>query len=271
MNVAKWIGRAGRIPPAIKSEPRSLRHMSSQIPPRATNEAVTRIINAGPTSHPKSESTRHILNCLVHNSRGVLSHISGILAGRGFNIDSLIVAKTNVPDLSRVNLVVRGDARAVEQARRLLEDLVPVYAVLEYTHSKVVERELLLVKMSTTTLDTKDRYQTDDEYLPSDGESNAQSGLVSAHLKRQAITDLARLFGARVVDVTMDKMILELSAKSSRVDAFLKVLEPYGILEAARSGIMAMPRSPVDGLHEKSTEAADDDSDTVDATMLPPG
>ena len=79
----------------------------------------------------------------------MLSNVSGILAGRGFNIDSLVVAKTDIPELSRVTVVLNGDKSSVEQARKQVEDLVPVWAVLDYTHERVLERELLLVKVST--------------------------------------------------------------------------------------------------------------------------
>jgi acetolactate synthase I/III small subunit len=84
----------------------------------------------------------------VQNEPGVLSRISGILAARGFNIDSLVVCNTEVEDLSRMNIVLRGQDAVVEQARRQLEDLVPVWVVLDYTESKIVERELLLAKVS---------------------------------------------------------------------------------------------------------------------------
>jgi len=84
----------------------------------------------------------------VQNEPGVLSRISGILAARGFNIDSLVVCNTEVGDLSRMNIVLRGQDGVVEQARRQLEDLVPVWVVLDYSHSKIVERELLLAKVS---------------------------------------------------------------------------------------------------------------------------
>lgn len=84
----------------------------------------------------------------MQNEPGVLSRISGILAARGFNIDSLVVCNTEVEDLSRMNIVLRGQDAVVEQARRQLEDLVPVWVVLDYTDSKIVERELLLAKVS---------------------------------------------------------------------------------------------------------------------------
>lgn len=91
---------------------------------------------------------KHVLNCLVQNEPGVLSRISGILAARGFNIDSLVVCNTEVDDLSRMTIVLQGLDGVVEQARRQLEDLVPVWAVLDYTDAALVQRELLLAKVS---------------------------------------------------------------------------------------------------------------------------
>ena len=91
---------------------------------------------------------RHVLNCLVQNEPGVLSRVSGILAARGFNIDSLVVCNTEVEDLSRMTIVLAGQDGVVEQARRQLEDLVPVWAVLDYTSAPLVQRELLLAKVS---------------------------------------------------------------------------------------------------------------------------
>jgi len=92
-----------------------------------------------------------------------------------------------------------------------------------------------------------------------------------AHLR--ALTELTRLFGGRVVDVSSDCVILELSAKPSRVEAFVKLVKPFGILEAARSGMMAMPRSPLLDHYEPHQEHAYENADDgrVDATMLPPG
>ena len=98
-----------------------------------------------PSSAP---AKKHILNCLVQNEPGVLSRVSGILAARGFNIDSLVVCNTEVEDLSRMTIVLQGQDGVVEQARRQLEDLVPVWAVLDYTSAALVQRELLLAKVS---------------------------------------------------------------------------------------------------------------------------
>ena len=109
--------------------------------------AVSSILYETP-SPSQAPPKKHILNCLVQNEPGVLSRISGILAARGFNIDSLVVCSTEVSNLSRMTIVLQGLDGVVEQARRQLEDLVPVWAVLDYTSAALVQRELLLAKIS---------------------------------------------------------------------------------------------------------------------------
>lgn len=109
--------------------------------------AVSSILYETPTVS-KAPPKKHILNCLVQNEPGVLSRVSGILAARGFNIDSLVVCNTEIADLSRMTIVLQGLDGVVEQARRQLEDLVPVWAVLDYTSAALVQRELLLAKVS---------------------------------------------------------------------------------------------------------------------------
>ena len=119
----------------------------AESPTWTAQAAVSNILYETPlpsTAPPK----RHILNCLVANEPGVLSRISGILAARGFNIDSLVVCSTEVDDLSRMTIVLRGHDAVIEQARRQLEDLVPVWAVLDYTNTALVQRELLLAKVN---------------------------------------------------------------------------------------------------------------------------
>ena len=156
--------------------------------PPTAEEAVSNILyNAPPSS--RAPITRHILNCLVNNEPGVLSRISGALAGRGFNIDSLVVARTDVPDLSRMTIVLNGQATVVEQARRQLEDLVPVWAVLDYTHSRIVERELLIVKVSTVP----HQDVVDDEELSHDVRIlvDEDEAVLTRHLIRSSIHQIA--------------------------------------------------------------------------------
>ncbi|KAF9205170.1 hypothetical protein BGZ49_004389 [Haplosporangium sp. Z 27] len=231
---------------------------------------------------PKSSLGRakqpHIFNCLVQNEPGVLSRVSGILAGRGFNIDSLVVAKTEVRDLSRMTVVLKGEKSTVEQARRQLEDLVPVWAVLDYTDSKLIQRELLLIKVSIlgpehVRAQMKSRSpnwqllqeETEVELSPSDA-------LRQTHAHLKSLTELTKLFQGRVVDVASDCAVIELSAKPDRINSFLKLVKPFGILEAARSGMMAMPRSAIyDEYEDGENDSQKDDVPTVDASLLPPG
>ncbi|KAH9002495.1 hypothetical protein EDB83DRAFT_2533671 [Lactarius deliciosus] len=99
-----------------------------------------------PTSRPRPWTCRG--HAIEKNEPGVLSRVSGILAGRGFNIDSLVVCRTEIRDLSRMCIVISGQDGVVEQARRQLEDLVSVWAILDYTETRMISRELLLVKVS---------------------------------------------------------------------------------------------------------------------------
>ncbi|KAG0330120.1 hypothetical protein BGZ99_007982 [Dissophora globulifera] len=242
--------------------------------PPSAEEAVSNILYSMPPSGRQQERRRHVLNCLVQNEPGVLSRVSGILAGRGFNIDSLVVAKTEVADLSRMTIVVKGEPATVEQARRQLEDIVPVWAVLDYTGSKVIERELLLIKVSILgpehlRAQIKSRspnWQLDEDEPEELSPSNA---LRQTHAHLNSLTELAKLFRGRVVDVAGDCVVIELSAKPDRVDAFIKLVKPFGILEAARSGMMAMPRSPIYDPHEKIDDDEEKES-TVDLSLLPP-
>jgi acetolactate synthase-1/3 small subunit len=322
----------------------------------------------------------------VQNEPGVLSRVSGILAGRGFNIDSLVVCSTEIRDLSRMCIVLKGQEGVVEQARRQLEDLVPVWAVIDYTDTPKIQRELLLVKVSllgpeyledqlvggphhdprvtaqqaaataevqAATAQHEGKYDpvpdvlassqegaspavtgeaTPSGHMPEIAEQNMAEGqagtdpsnplseasapaptpessraaynsasqiAAAVHAAAQshpqasasghhhhpaplttsqalalraqhmaAISGLASQFGGRLVDVSENSAIVELAAKTQRVDAFIRLLAPYGILESARSGMMTLPRSPV--------RPADDDEgfmegSSIDASMLPPG
>ncbi|KAF5370687.1 hypothetical protein D9758_002085 [Tetrapyrgos nigripes] len=272
---------------------------------RSAEEAVTNILyNTPPPSLQPFK--KHILNCLVQNEPGVLSRVSGILAGRGFNIDSLVVCRTEIRDLSRMCIVLSGQDGVVEQARRQLEDLVPVWAVLDYTDTRIITRELLLVKVSilgpeyleeqlaggpsheprrtsATTISDEELLQREN-VLAHNFEASGQAEAVTAaefnpaltpsealrvkHQHLQSIHTLASQFGAKIVDVSQNSVIVELTAKTTRVEAFLNLVKPFGILEAARTGLMAMPRTPIAASDE---EESVDDIAAVDASLLPPG
>lgn len=175
-----------------------------------------------PTNPPK----RHILNCLVQNEPGVLSRVSGILAARGFNIDSLVVCNTEVDDLSRMTIVLQGQDGVVEQARRQLDDLVPVWAVLDYTDSALVQRELLLAKVSILGPEFfEELLQHHREIITpeSQGKSQHSSQEVQYHPRNlppsqalrhkhehlDAITRLTHQFGGKVLDISNNNCIVE--------------------------------------------------------------
>ncbi|EKM80832.1 hypothetical protein AGABI1DRAFT_105758 [Agaricus bisporus var. burnettii JB137-S8] len=275
---------------------------------RSAEEAVTNILyNTPPPSLQPFK--KHILNCLVQNEPGVLSRVSGILAGRGFNIDSLVVCRTEIRDLSRMCIVLSGQDGVVEQARRQLEDLVPVWAVLDYTETNVIQRELLLVKVSilgseyldeqleggpshdprradSSKLEREAALAENFERGASQQQQQQQQNTVLHHeiaptitasealrLKHQhlhSLSILSKEFGAKILDIAENSVIVELTAKTPRVEAFLSLLKPFGILESARTGLMAMPRTPIvrsDG----DEEVFADQGGVVDASLLPPG
>ncbi|KAF7166477.1 hypothetical protein CNMCM5623_000132 [Aspergillus felis] len=254
--------------------------------------AVSSILYETPVA-PTNPPKRHILNCLVQNEPGVLSRVSGILAARGFNIDSLVVCNTEVEDLSRMTIVLQGQDGVVEQARRQLDDLVPVWAVLDYTDSALVQRELLLAKVSILGPEFFEELLQHHREITTPGDAlegqkgnkagNAQSKEVEFHPRHlppsqalrhkhehlDAITRLTHQFGGKVLDISTNNCIVEVSAKPSRIDSFLKLVSPFGILESTRTGLMALPRSPLSS--EPSEELEKEAADVVDASTLPPG
>merc|ERR1712072_524954 len=263
--------------------------VSETSPQYGAAAAVSSILYETPVAS-QAPQKKHILNCLVQNEPGVLSRVSGILAARGFNIDSLVVCNTEVEDLSRMTIVLQGQDGVVEQARRQLEDLVPVWAVLDYTQAPLVQRELLLAKISilgpeyfeellahhqemsegqeSMTLEERDAQLSEarGEYHP--GRLAKSQALRHKHEHLEAITYLTHQFGGKVLDISNNNCIVELSAKPSRIDSFMKLIQPFGILESARTGLMALPRSPLTSasdLEEKDAE------DIVDHSILPPG
>lgn len=179
-----------------------------------------------------------MLNCLVQNEPGVLSRVSGILAARGFNIDSLVVCNTEVEDLSRMTIVLSGHDGVVEQARRQLEDLVPVWAVLDYTSAPLVQRELLLAKVSilgpeyfeellahhrdmtaadaayseesqdATQTAQELEHETKKDFHPS--KLAASQALRHKHEHLEAITHLTHQFGGKVLDISTNNCIVEM-------------------------------------------------------------
>jgi len=156
---------------------------------------------------------RHLLSAVVQNVPGVLAHISGMLASRGYNIDSLAVGETDDPKLSRMTFVVVGDDRVLEQVRRQLEKIVTVVRVEDISSKDYVERDLMLIRVK------------------------APPGA-----KRSEIRELADVFRGRIVDVGPHDVIVEISGQERKIVAFIDLMRPYGIDELVRTGRVAMVR-----------------------------
>lgn len=155
---------------------------------------------------------KHTITALVENKVGVLARIVGLFSSRGFNIDSLNVGETDNPNLSRLTIVVNGDDAVLEQVRKQLGKVIDVLKVSDLTNQPYVERDLMLVKV------------------------NAPPG------KRNEILEVVDIFRGKIVDVGQKEMIVELSGTEDKVAAMLKLLQPYGIKETARTGQIAMLR-----------------------------
>lgn len=159
---------------------------------------------------PKASS--HTISLLVENKPGVLHRIAGLFSRRSFNIASLTVGPTERPEYSRMTIVVRLDSKPIEQVVRQVQKLVPVVEVRELSPNDLVERELMLVKIKTPE---------------------------RQHVELRA---LAETYGANVVDVSPDALIVEASGNAGKLDALEERLRPFGIQELCRSGRIALER-----------------------------
>ena len=156
---------------------------------------------------------RHVLSALVQNVPGVLAHVAGMFASRGYNIDSLAVGETEDPHLSRMTFVVVGDDNVLDQVRKQLEKIVTVVRVDDVSAKEFVERDLMLLKV------------------------NFDSGA-----QRTEIRELCNIFRGRVVDVSPDQVIVEISGQEKKIEAFIDLMRPFGIVELVRTGRIAMVR-----------------------------
>ena len=155
---------------------------------------------------------KHVITALVLNKPGVLAHVAGMFSARGFNIDSLVVGRTEDPALSRMTIVVIGDDRVLEQVRKQLAKIVDIVRVRDFKDIEFVERDLMLVRVGV------------------------------APEKRPEIVELVGLFRGRVVDVARTSVSVELSGPEAKLEAFVDLVKPYGIREMARTGLIAMQR-----------------------------
>jgi acetolactate synthase-1/3 small subunit len=157
---------------------------------------------------------RHVLSAVVQNVPGVLAHISGMLASRGYNIDSLAVGETEDPHLSRMTFVVVGDDRVLAQVRKQLEKIVTIVRVMDVSSQDYVERDLMLIKVKA----------------PAGGQ-------------RSEIRELVEIFRGKILDVGADEVMVEISGRENKIQAFIERMRPYGITELVRTGRIAMVRS----------------------------
>ena len=155
---------------------------------------------------------RHVLSALVMNQPGVLAHISGMLASRGFNIDSLAVGETEKPELSRMTFTVHGDDAELEQVRKQLDKVVTVVAVQDISSEDYVERDLMLIKVTAPPQ------------------------------MRMEVVLLVEMFRGRVVDISPENLMIEISGQERKIEAFIELMRPYGIVELARTGRIALVR-----------------------------
>jgi acetolactate synthase-1/3 small subunit len=155
---------------------------------------------------------KHTLSVLVENKPGVLARIAGLFSRRGYNIDSLAVGPTEHPEISRMTVVVDLEDSPLEQVTKQLNKLIEVLKVVELDAAASVQRELLLVKV--------------------------RADLAS----RSHVLETVQLFRAKVVDVAPDAVVIEATGNSDKLDALLRVLEPFGIKELVQSGMVAVGR-----------------------------
>lgn len=162
------------------------------------------------------ETNRHTISVLVDNEAGVLARVIGLFSGRGYNIESLTVAEVNrAENLSRITIVTTGTAMIVEQIKNQLRRLVPVHKVSDLTiEGPHVARELALVKVAST------------------GEKRVES------------LRIADIFRARAIDSTNESFVFEVVGATEKVDAFIKLMEPLGLVDVSRTGVVAIARGP---------------------------
>ncbi|MFB6609486.1 acetolactate synthase small subunit [Agromyces sp. NPDC056379] len=154
----------------------------------------------------------HVLSLLVEDKPGLLTRVAGLFARRGFNIESLAVGHSEIAGLSRITVVVDVEELPLEQVTKQLNKLVNVIKIVELDPAQAVQREHLLIKVRVD------------------------------NTTRSQVLEAVNLFRARVVDVSTDALVIEVTGDSGKTTAFLKVLEPYGIKEIAQSGLLAIGR-----------------------------
>ena len=162
-------------------------------------------------------SARHTISILVENKFGVLARISSLFSGRGFNIDTLNVGPIHRDGFSRITATIIGDDAALDQALKQLDKLINVIEVVDFSEKEAVSRELILMKVTATS-------ET-----------------------RSEIIQICDIFRAKIIDVSKDTAIIEITGNSAKISGFLNLIEPFGILEMARTGNVALRRGDTVG------------------------
>ena len=157
---------------------------------------------------------QHTITVLVDNKPGVLARVSGLFARRGYNIESLTVSITEKPEVSRMTIVVAGDADTLEQITKQLHKLIDTLKVVDYLDTPMLDRELALVKV------------------------NAESG------QRAELMQLVEIFRGNVIDVAEKTFVIEVTGSGDKIDAFERQMESFGVRELVRTGRIAMNRGP---------------------------
>jgi acetolactate synthase-1/3 small subunit len=158
-------------------------------------------------------SMKHVLSAMVMNQPGVLAHISGMLASRAYNIESLAVGETEDPAFSRITFVVTGDDKVLDQVRKQLEKIITVVKVVDYQNQDIVERDLMLIKVTASSS------------------------------TRSEIREMVEIFRGKVVDIGEGHVIIEISGSESKLSAFINLMGPFGIIEMVRTGRVALSRT----------------------------
>ncbi len=180
------------------------------------NTATTTSTSHYPSAHVSQQVESHTLSVLVDNEPGVLARVIGLFSGRGYNIDSLTVSETeHQKHLSRITIVTRGTPMVIEQIKNQLERLVPIHRVIDMTVSGPhLTRELAMVKVRGK------------------GEH------------RMEALRLADAFRARVIDATTESFVFEITGASDKIESFVALMLPIGLVEVSRTGIVAISRGP---------------------------
>jgi acetolactate synthase-1/3 small subunit len=165
-----------------------------------------------PTRAAKPRTDRHVLTALVENRPGVLSRVANLFRRRNFNIDSLTVGRTHKDDLSRMTLAMEATEEEVERLEKNLYKLIDVIQVEHLTEKPAIYRDLALIKVAVS------------------GEN------------RREVHELADIFRARIIDVSQESMVIEVTGEEEKIESFTDLLRPFGIIEMVRTGVVAMGR-----------------------------